>query len=84
MGKLYILKIENKCLRKLFCLERKVDNSSISYAVRKILYNPVYKNLVLVAYDDLMVDLFSLSEDLCESQSDEVFKLNKIINNYIN
>jgi hypothetical protein len=84
MGRVYILKIENKCLRKVHCLERKIENSSISYAVTKILCNPIYKNFINVTYDDLMVDLYTLSQDLCEGPNDEVYKINKIINNYIN
>lgn len=65
-------------------IDRQVENSSISHPVNKIKWNNFYKNIIAVIYEDGIMDLYKLSDDLYESKYDEVEKLNKIIFNLLN
>jgi hypothetical protein len=74
----------NKSLKSLYEIERKIEHSSISYQVNKIKYNKFYKNVIAVAYEDGILDLYKFSDDLCKSKFDEIDKINKIINKIAN
>jgi hypothetical protein len=71
-------------LRSIYEIERKIDNSVISYPVNRIRYNSSVKNIIAVCYDDGILDIIKLSDDLSEDKYDDVYRLNKIISNLIN
>jgi hypothetical protein len=83
-GKISFLKINNKSLKPIYEIERKVENSLISYPVNKIKSNTFFKNILAVTYEDGILDLFKLSDDLIDNKFDEVDKINKIISNLLN
>ncbi len=55
----------------------------MSYPVTSIKYNKHYKNLLAVAYEDGILDMYKLSEDLYENKHDEIEKLNKIVSSLL-
>jgi hypothetical protein len=74
----------NKSLKSIYEIERKIDNSVLSYPVNKIKYNKFYKNIIAASYDDGIMDIIKLSDDMCDNKYDEINKLNKIINSFTN
>lgn len=78
------MKIVGKSLKSVHEIERKVENSVLNFPVTKIRYNTGYRNMIAACYDDGIIDIIKLSDDLCDNKYDEINKLNKLINNLIN
>ena len=78
------LKIHGRSLKPIHQIERKVENSLMSYPVNEIKCNSFYKNIIAVTYEDGILDLIKLSDDLYESKYDEINKINKIISDLLN
>ena len=44
-------------------INRKIEDSILDIPITKISFNPIFKNILTVAYEDGIVDFISLSED---------------------
>jgi len=44
-------------------VDRKLENSMINIPINKISFNPIYKNILTIAYEDGIIDVLNLSED---------------------
>jgi len=55
--------ISDKSLNTLLEVDRKLENSMISIPISKISFNPIYRNIINISYEDGIVDTISLSED---------------------
>jgi hypothetical protein len=78
------LKLNKRNLKRIYEIERKVENSVISYPVTKIKSNPYFPNILAVSYEDGILDLYKLSDDLCTNKSEEMGNFNKMITQLIN
>ncbi len=56
----------------------------MAYPVNKIKCNNSINNIMAVSYDDGILDIIKLSDDLCEDKFENISKLNKIVNRFIN
>jgi len=70
-------------MRLLHEIERKSENSLVAYPVNKISHNNSIKNIIAVCYDDGMLDIIKLSDDLCVDKYDDINRLNKIVRSII-
>jgi len=44
-------------------VDRKLENSMINIPINKISFNPIYKNILTITYEDGIIDVLNLSED---------------------
>ena len=70
-------------MRLLHEIARKSENSLIAYPVNKISHNNSFKNIIAVCYEDGILDIIRLSDDLCVDKYDEINRLNKIVKSII-
>jgi hypothetical protein len=61
-------------------MERKIENSSLSYPINKIRYNPNLQNIIAVSYEDGIIAFVKLNEPFYESSFNDVNKLTKLMN----
>jgi hypothetical protein len=70
-------------MRLLHEIARKSENSLIAHPVNKISHNNSVKNIIAVGYEDGIVDIIRLSDDLCVDKYDDINRLNKIVRSII-
>jgi hypothetical protein len=79
-GNLSFLKIVGKNLKVVHSIDRKIENSSLAYPINKIRYNPGFKSVIAVSYDDGIIDFVKVNESFYDNTFNEVNKLAKLLN----
>jgi hypothetical protein len=67
-------------LKIIHSIDRKIENSSLSYPINKIRYNPGLKSIIAVSYDDGIVDFVKLNESFYDNSLNEINILTKLMN----
>ena len=80
LGKIYFYKIKDKTFKILHKIERKLENSMLTFPVINIKFNPRVNNIISVSYNDGITELIRLSQAFTEYKFDEINRISKMIN----
>jgi len=74
-GKLIIYSIHERSLIPVLEFDRKIENSMIKIPINKIVFNPIFRNIITISYEDGIVDMVNLSEDFHKNSYNDIEKL---------
>lgn len=72
-----------KNLKPILEVERKIENSMINVPIINIKFNPIFRNILTIAFDDGLVDFISLSEDFYNTSYNDLERLKSNIDKIV-